>query len=75
MNIFGRLLAGILQTRRILVGVAFLLSISAPSASAQTDAPPPDSPEMRYYDFWPGAWARTVNGRIDKKDVAFRIKR
>jgi hypothetical protein len=75
MNIFRRLLAGILQTRRILVGVAFLLAISAPSASAQTDAPPPDSPEMRYYDFWPGTWARIVNGLIDRDDVAFHVKR
>lgn len=75
MNIFGRLLVGILQARRILVGVAFLLSISALSVSAQTDAPPPDSPEMRYYDFWPGNWARIVNGRIDRNDIAFRVKR
>jgi hypothetical protein len=75
VNMFRWLLVIILQMRRNLVGIAFLLAISAPSASAQTDAPPPDSPEMRYYDFWPGAWARIVNGRIDRNDIAFRVKR
>ncbi|MGH9935973.1 MAG: hypothetical protein ACREAM_06985, partial [Blastocatellia bacterium] len=74
MNRLSRLLGCILQMRRILAGAAFLLTISAPPAFAQTDDPPPASPEMRYYDFWLGDWARIVNGRIDEKNISFRVK-
>ena len=30
---------------------------------------------MTYYDFWPGTWARIVNGRPDTKASSFTVKR
>ena len=75
MNKFNQLPGSILGVRGVLLGIAWLLALSAASASAQTDAPPPPSPEMSYYDFWPGTWARIINGRVDTKASAFRVTR
>lgn len=59
----------------IFVGAIILLVLSATSVSAQTDAPPSPSPEMHYYDFWPGTWHRIVNGRGDETASSFQVKR
>ena len=75
MNPSNLLPGNILRVRGALIGVAFLLALTAPSASAQTDAPPPPSPEMGYYDFWLGTWASIVNGRVDTKASSFRVTR
>ncbi len=57
-----------------LLGIAILAVVTTQSW-AQTDAPPAPSPEMRYYDFWPGRWARVVDGRVDSKASSFHITR
>jgi hypothetical protein len=75
MNLSNLLPGNILRVRCVLLGAAFLLVLSASTALAQTDAPPPPSPEMGYYDFWPGTWARIVNGRVDPKASSFRVTR
>lgn len=43
--------------------------------SAQTEAPAAASAEMGYYDFWPGSWARVVNGRPDPEASTFVVTR
>ena len=67
--------SNILRVQYALIGAAAMLALAGPTASAQTDAAPPPSPEMAYYDFWPGTWARVVNGRVDPKATSFRVKR
>lgn len=62
------------QRVRRLLWVVILVLASAQS-QAQTEAPPKPSPEMRYYDFWPGQWARVVNGHVDPKASSFNVKR
>jgi len=75
MGRLNRLHGDSLKFHARLLALTCLLVLSAAPASAQTDAPPPPSPEMRYYDFWPGTWAPIVNGRVDRKAVAFRVRR
>ena len=74
MNLSSLTFSRIVTVGCVLIGVASLLA-SAPFARAQTDAPPPPSPEMSYYDFWPGTWVRIVNGRVDLKASSFRVTR
>lgn len=47
----------------------------AAQAGAQTDAPLVASPETAYYDFWPGTWARIVDGRPDARASSFVVRR
>lgn len=60
--------------KQLLLALCWACVCALPTAQAQTTAPPPASPEQHYYDFWPGAWARVVNGRVEK-DITFRVKR
>jgi hypothetical protein len=63
-----------LQPLSLILAISILATF-APVGLSQTTAPPPPSPEMRYYDFWPGTWFKVVDGRVDKKASSFRIKR
>jgi hypothetical protein len=60
--------------RRIATVLTCSLAIAAPVV-AQTSAPPTPSPEMRFYDFWPGRWAKIVDGRPDPKASTFTVER
>ena len=62
-----------MPTRTVMVLGACLAFAGA--ALAQTDKPPAPSPEMRHYDFWPGTWAKVVNGRPDTKASTFVVRR
>jgi hypothetical protein len=61
------------RLKSILTGVPLALMVQC--AVAQTDAAPPSSPEMMYFDFWPGTWAQIVDGRADPKASSFRVTR
>jgi hypothetical protein len=59
------------------IGVILVSSTVAIAAAAlaQTASPPAPSPEMKYYDFWPGTWVRVVNGRADTDASRFVVRR
>ncbi|MFW6078372.1 MAG: hypothetical protein ACODAE_02045 [Gemmatimonadota bacterium] len=64
------------SARRIL-GLAALTYglVAAAAVSGQTDAPMPDSPEARYFDFWPGTWVEVVDGAPDTAATTFTVTR
>lgn len=74
MNTLPRVTNRCLRAPLILVVMVVLLALSE-SASAQTDALPSSSPEMHYYDFWPGTWYRIIDGRMDETKLSFRVTR
>jgi len=63
---------------RRLAGWAFTVAVALTCpcvAAAQTDAPYAESPDTRYFDFWPGTWASVVDGKPDPNATTFTVRR
>lgn len=55
--------------------LGIMLLFSAALIYGQTTGAAPPSPEKRFYDFWPGTWAKIINGRVDEKASSFHVTR
>jgi len=56
--------------------IAFLLIAVASTGAAQDLLPfTADTPDTKYFDFWPGVWRSVVDGRVEPDGTTFRVRR